>query len=254
MIPALEVENLTFGYTQGALFQGLTLSFVEGEFTAILGRNGAGKTTLLKLLAGVLSPWSDGVRVYREAMSLIPARKRARLIGFVPQERLAKVPLTVREIVTLGRLPYLGTFSKLSLNDEAVISRELSALSLNGLANRKFSELSGGERQRVLIARALVQEPKILLLDEPTAHLDLQFQKEIMDTLESLSVNRSLTVIFAMHNVSLALRYAKRIVLLEQGRVMADGAPEEIRASGVLESVYGSGITLLEEKEAEVKV
>lgn len=254
MASALQVCNLDFGYLRRfPLFKELNLAFSEGEFTAILGRNGAGKTTLLKLLSGILLPWSNGVLLFGEPLKRVGKLRRARLIGFVPQERSANVPLSAREIVSLGRLPYVGTFSRLTDKDESIIEREITALSLSGVCEKKFSELSGGERQRVLIARALVQEPKILLLDEPTAHLDLNFQKEIMDKLCELSCERGLTVIFTMHNVSLALRYAKRVVLLHEGRVVADGTPSEIMQSPVLADIYSDGLSLLapilEEKE-----
>ncbi len=253
MADVLEVRNLTFRYSLGRnLFSDLTLSFAEGEFTAILGRNGAGKTTLLKILSGTLQSWHNGVRLFGELTRVIPPRRRAKLIGYVPQERPANVPLTVREIVELGRIPYVGSFSRLTAADEHVISREMSAFSLDTLACKKFSELSGGERQRVLIARALAQEPRILLLDEPTAHLDLNFQKEIMDILEELSSERGLTVIFTMHNVSLALRYARRVVLLHEGRVVADGTSTEISKSPVLEGIYSEGLALLETLPKEV--
>jgi len=254
MAKVLEANNLSFGYGRTPLFRELSLAFTEGEFTAILGRNGAGKTTLLKLLSGLLVPNSGVVRVYGKNLSVLSARERARLVAFVPQERLANVPLTVREVVSLGRLPYLCPLARFGVSDMEVVRREMSALSLNRLADRKFSELSGGERQRVLIARALVQEPKILLLDEPTAHLDLQFQKEIMDSLEELSLERKLTVVFAMHNVSLALRYARRTLLLEQGQILMDGTPYKIQRSGLLEVVYGAGVSLLGEMKVEARI
>ncbi len=252
MRTALEIKNLTFGYGRTRLFQGLNLSFAEGEFTAILGRNGAGKTSLLRVIAGIIPSCGDSVEVFGKAVSSIPPRERAKLIAFVPQERTAHIPLTVYDILTLGRVPHLSFFFRLSDYDLNCIQQELQELLLEPLARRKFSELSGGERQRVIIARALVQEPRIILLDEPTANLDLNYQKEIMDKLTSVQLERGLTVLFTMHNVSLAFKYAKRIVLIDKGYVIADASPDEIWASGILSTIYADGISLLDAIGSEV--
>jgi len=171
------------------------------------------------------------------------------MMGVVSQERSSRVPLTVEEVVTLGRLPYLSPLRPLGGEDRAAVEATLRDFSLADLAQRPFSELSGGERQRVLLARALAQRPQILLLDEPTAHLDLNYQKEIMDALLRWRRERGITIVVTMHDLSLAGAYAERLILLDKGRIVAEGSSAEVLRQEILESVYRTAVTLVPRDE-----
>ena len=232
------------GYGRTTFFSRFDFTVEEGEFVAAVGPNGAGKTTLLRVFTGSLPLWGGNVRVMGTDIGQMPPRLRGRILGVVAQERDARVPLTVREVVLLGRLPHLSPLAPLSSVDAAAVERALHELALNDFAHRPFHELSGGERQRVMLARALAQQPRILLLDEPTAHLDLSFQKEIMDSLLRWRREKGITVLLTMHNLSLAGAYADRLVLLDAGRIVADGKPCDVLTVEILEPVYRTRMRL----------
>lgn len=215
----------------------------------MIGPNGAGKTTVVRLFTDSLPVWRGEARILGRALREITPRKRAHMMGVVSQERSSRVPLTVEEVVTLGRLPYLSPLRPLGGEDRAAVEATLRDFSLADLAQRPFSELSGGERQRVLLARALAQRPQILLLDEPTAHLDLNYQKEIMDALLRWRRERGITIVVTMHDLSLAGAYAERLILLDKGRIVAEGSSAEVLRQEILESVYRTAVTLVPRDE-----
>ena len=234
----LEVLGVSFRYDSVPALEGVTFSIRAGELTAIVGPNGAGKTTLLKCINRVLRPLKGAVLLDGRDLSGLPRREIAKLMGFLPQEQVNPVPLRVLDVVLLGRTPYLRKLAQPGRRDIEVAHSALEAVGIKHLADRLFSELSGGERRKVLLARALAQEPKALLLDEPTAHLDLRSQIEVMELLRSLA-GRGLAVLMATHDLNLASRFADKIIMLKEGRVLAIGKPDEVLTEENIMEVYG---------------
>jgi len=240
----IRFQELSFAYNGRSVLEEISLAISPGERIALLGPNGAGKTTLIKLISGVLPPskgsiWLDGHKVHS-----LPRRDVARLIAVVPQEFVVPFAFTTQEIVELGRTVYLRALSSLRASDRRAIEKALALTDTIHLRHRIFNELSGGERQRVVIAMALAQEPKILLLDEPTQHLDITRQAEILDLVVQLNCDRGLTVLAAIHDLNLAAMYFSRILVLHRGTVIADGSPSNVFRLEVLEKAYEGPVNI----------
>jgi iron complex transport system ATP-binding protein len=238
----LEAAGVEFAYDAGpparAVFRGLDVAVEPGEFLGILGPNGSGKTTLLKLLCGLLSPARGEVRLDGRSLASLSPRARAREIAFVPPEAAADVPFTVLEAVLMGRFARQGAFAFDAEEDVAVARRSLERVDALAFEARFLFELSAGERQRVLVARALAQEPRVLLLDEPTSHLDVGHQVAMYALVEALNRESGLTVLVVSHDLNLAASHCRRLVLLDGGAVVRSGEPAEILKREVLEAVY----------------
>jgi len=234
----LRAGGLCFGYAGAALFAQLELRIAPGEMVALIGPNGSGKTTLMKLLAGTLRASEGGVTLDGAAVAGMPARARARRIAVVPQEGHLAFDFTVREAVLMGRTAHLGPLGIEGPADLTAATEALQRTGTRHLAARMLSRLSGGERQLVVIARALAQQPDWLLLDEPTAFLDIRHRLEIFALLSRLNQQEGLTIVTTSHDINLAARYCRRIVLLKGGRIRADGTPAEVFQAGVLSDVY----------------
>jgi iron complex transport system ATP-binding protein len=204
---------------------GLTL--VPGGWTTLIGRNGAGKTTMLRAIAGLV-PYAGSIAVDGRQVREMSPRERARVLALVPQSPLLPADMTVREYVMLGRTPYLGFLGRPGRRDDSAVQQSIDSLGLGALSQRRLDALSGGERQRTVLARALAQQAPVLLLDEPTTALDVGRQQEVLDLVWTLRAERSLTVLGAMHDLTLAGQYADRLVLVDGGRVVADGAPGDV--------------------------
>lgn len=237
--PALRLDAVTFAYRHTPIFDRFQLSVAEGEMLGILGPNGTGKTTLLRLAAGSLRPGSGTVESLGRNLGTIPPRERARTIGVVPQESHLFFDFNVGEVVLMGRGPHLGFLGLEGPRDREIAQAVMARTDVLHLADRPFRTLSGGERQRVVVARALAQQPRILLLDEPTAFLDLKHQVAIYGLLERLNREEGLTLVVATHDVNLAARYCRRLLLLHRGRIHADGTPAEVLRSENLRTVFG---------------
>lgn len=226
------------------MLDGLALSVQKGSFTAIIGPNGSGKTTLLKLLTGVLVPQRGeilfGSRYLREYSRLGLARQMA----VVSQEADGGVLFTVEELVGMGRTPFLGRFQSESPVDRQIVAEALEMTGCLHLRERMAGELSGGERQRVAIARALAQQPEILFLDEPTCHLDIGYQQEILDLVKELQAARGMTVLAVLHDLNLAAYYADTLLLLHDGKVEAAGTPSEVITADNLAAVYRTQVVV----------
>lgn len=242
MAPTARIENLAFGYPDtGPVLTGVNLSVAAGEFLGIVGPNGAGKSTLLALMSGYLRPGAGRVELFGRPLGGWKRRDLARKVAVVPQSEVWSFPFRVSEVVLMGRTPYLGGVLALEgPEDIAAAQRALDAVGLADLACRPLDHLSGGERQMVLVARALAQEPELLLLDEPTASLDLAHQQEIFRLLTRLNSERGLTTVVVTHDLNLAALYCDRLVVLHQGRVAAEGSPAEILQASLLSAVYAA--------------
>ena len=238
----LRAGALGFGYAEALLFSGLEIGIAPGEMVALIGPNGSGKTSLLKLLAGTLRPAQGGVTLDGTPVSGMPARTRARKIAVVPQETYPVFDFTVRETVLMGRTAHLGALGIESAADLAAADEALQRTGTRHLAGRMLSHLSGGERQLVVIARALAQRPSWLLLDEPTAFLDIRHRLEIYQLLARLNQEQGLTIVTTSHDINLAARFCRRVVLLKEGRIRADGPPVEVFQAAVLSDVYETAL------------
>jgi len=240
--PLIEARGLSFRHPGGParLFHDLSLSLRSGEFAGILGPNGSGKTTLLRLLAGLLRPDAGEVILEEARLDALSPRLRARIIAVVLQEPSLLFNFSVLEVALMGRAPHLGLWGLEGADDFAAARRALAEVDLAGCENRPVQELSSGERQRVFLARALAQEPRALLLDEPTAFLDLKHALGLYEILRRLNRERGLTVVTVSHDLSLAARYAGRLILLDRGRIAADGAPGDVVTPARLREVYGA--------------
>lgn len=235
---AFEVRHLRFKYLNNAVLDDLSFTIDGGDFFGIIGPNGAGKSTLLRILGRVLDGQPGTVRVFGRDISAYSGKERARLIGFVPQETHFGLDFTVLDVIKMGRYPHLPMLALGDERDPTSVEQAVTAADISALKGRMVDSLSSGERQRVIIARALAQQPKVLLLDEPTSHLDLKHQVEIMELLKRLNVS-GLTVILVSHDLNLASLYCSRILLLNRGRIEAIDRPGKIVSREWLAQVYG---------------
>ncbi len=235
----LKIEGVSFRYDAEWILKDISLTIGRGELWGILGPNGSGKTTLLNLIDGIISPQKGAIKVEGIAVGKIQRRNLAKLIAVVPQETAWIFPLTVEEVVLMGRTPHLGRCEFESKQDFDVARSAMEATDVLGFSSRLIQSLSGGERQRVLIARALAQQPKMLLLDEPTSSLDIAHQIRIFELLRRLSEESGLTVLAATHDMNLASLYCNRIALLHKGDFYSNGTPEEALTQKSIRDVYG---------------
>ena len=235
----LKGRGLTYTHRRGdrPAVEEISLSVRPGRLLAVVGPNGAGKTTLLKLLSGSLTPQAGEVRLDGRRLGDFGDRERARALAVVPQSESSPFPVTVREMVEMGRYAHLGAWERAAARDHAVVDRALERCAVTQFADRQIDELSGGEHQRARIARSLAQEAPILLLDEPTGGLDLRYRMELFHLLRELRAD-GLAVMVITHDLNLAARFADHLLLLEQGRRRASGAPGEVLSRETLEGVY----------------
>ena len=248
----LKAEGIDFAYRERPVLQEIDLAVARGELVGILGPNGVGKSTLLRVLSGHLAPSRGEVRLKDRRLASLSRRMIARGMAFVPQIPDLTFPFTCREVVAMGRFARLGHFGLEGPEDREVVDRVMDLTGTRELADRSVTELSGGEQQRVMLAQALAQEGEILLLDEPTSHLDIRYQVEVMDLLHHLNRDQGITVILTIHQLNLAARYCARLVLLDQGRIAADGSPDQVLTFEILEKVFHTPV--LVEQHPHLKV
>jgi len=234
----LAVDGVTFGYERQPLLYDVHVQVRKGEMVGLLGPNGSGKTTLLRLVSGVLQPQQGRILLDGRKLQDWGRRGVAQRIAVVPQELHVPFAYTVEQLVNLGRTPFVNLLGSNSRQESIVVQDAMQAADVTPLANRIFNELSGGERQRVIVAMALAQQPKLLLLDEPTSHLDIKYQIDILELAQRLNRERGVTVIAAMHDLNLAARYFPRLLLFQRG-VVADAGPAEVLEPHLLKRVYG---------------
>jgi iron complex transport system ATP-binding protein len=237
--PLLQLDHVTAGYGRREALRDVTVEVAAGEVVGLIGPNGSGKTTLLRVASRALKPSSGGVRVAgRDPYGLRP-REAARLVAVVPQELAAAFPFTVRETVLLGRAPYLSPWGGGSEEDWAQARRAMEVADVAHLADRPLDELSGGERQRAVIAQALAQDAPVVLMDEPTTHLDLRHIVEALQLVAAMARDQSKAVLVVFHDLNLAAAVCDRVYALAGGRVVVAGAPGKVLTRQFLAEVYG---------------
>jgi len=246
--PAYALGEMTFGYAtrsydqSESVLKDFTCSIDSGKILGILGPNGSGKSTLLKILARVLRPQHGTIELFGNPLSLLSQADVARRVALVPQETMQIFPFTIAEMVLMGRFPHhrgWGGWHWEDADDWRIAHEAMEDLDVTHLGARLVTDVSGGERQRAVIARALTQQPQVLLLDEPTAFLDLHHQLDIARILRRLNRERGLTVILVSHDLNLASQYCDQLMLLHHGRIVEVGSPQDILRPDLLESVYG---------------
>lgn len=238
----MRVDNLHAGYNGSEILKGVSLDLAQGDFVGVIGPNGSGKTTLLRSMSRTLPPISGRVELDGRDVYSTPAREFARRVAVVPQDVYVAFDFTVLEIALMGRSPRMGRFAVESSRDVSIALDALRRTGTDHLKDRPMNALSGGERQRVMVARALAQEPEILLLDEPTSHLDISFQFEIMDLVKSLNREHSLTVLAVLHDLNLASQYCDRLVLIGGGAIQSSGGPQDVISAENIRRVYGAEV------------
>ena len=250
---AVAAENVSVYAGAKRLIDDVSFAVGLGEWVSILGPNGAGKTTTLRALAG-LTRCSGRVVVLGEETASLSPRAIAGLMAVVPQQPIIPLEMTVAEYVLLGRTPHLRLLAQEGTADSGIAAGAIARLGLEPFSPRHLGSLSGGELQRALIARALAQEAPILLLDEPTASLDIGHQQEVLELVEELRREASLTVIATMHDLTLAAQYGDRIILLEGGRVISDGEPTQVLSAEKIETLYRATVRLVFDEDRLIGV
>jgi len=234
----LKIENLAGGYYKEEVIKDVSLDVVSGDFMGIIGPNGSGKTTLLRLTTRILKPSSGKVYFRNQDILAMELKEFCRKVAFVSQDIATDFSFTVMEITLMGRIPHLKRLQFETKKDIEIAEEALRLTDTLRLKNRHINELSAGERQRVTIAQALAQEPELLLLDEPTSHLDIGHQIQVMDLLKRLNHDKNLTIAMILHDLNLAGAYCNRIALLDKGRIFKEGHVEEVLTYQNIEAVY----------------
>ena len=250
MIPAIQTRDLSFSYKARAVLHAVSLTVASGEMVGIVGPNGSGKTTLLKILSAVLRGRGE-VKLDGRNIESYSKQDLSRIFAVVQQESRVNFPYTAAEIVLMGRAGYHSAFALEGKKDLEVARASMNLTDSLALANRYLHELSGGEKQRVLIARALAQEPVILLLDEPSAFLDLKHQVQVFELLRRLNRERGLTVVAALHDLNLASLFFSRLIMLREGRIYRDGPPKNVLTEKTIDEVYGIRVRVEQDASGE---
>jgi iron complex transport system ATP-binding protein len=241
-----QVNNLRFSYGQTPVIRDLNFSLREGEWLTVLGPNGSGKSTLISVLLRILEKNGGSVTYEGRDLETWKRKELAQRIAVVYQKNEVPFGFSVREIIEMGRYPHQGKWHHWSEGDEKAIGRAVSLTRVEKFLEKNFNELSGGEQQRVLIARAIAQEPEVLILDEPIAHLDLRFQYEVLHLCQKLKKEQGLTILSVLHEINLAAEFSDRMLLMNKGFVLAKGTPAEVIKPGHIHDAYGINIEIVE--------
>lgn len=240
----LSLDRVSFHYGTRVVIDNVTLQIPRQSFFALIGPNGSGKTTLLRLMSRTLEPRKGEIRLEGRKLPDFTARQLAQKIAVITSEQYFEFPFSVFEIVAMGRYPHLDRFARMSQLDEDTIDQALRLTQTESLRLRAISELSSGERQRVLIARALAQQPSILMLDEPNAHLDIHHQVAIFNLLRRLNRGRLMTILVVLHDLTAASAFCEKLILLQAGRLVKVGTPKEVLTSELIRQCYGAEVSV----------
>lgn len=234
----IDVQKLKFSYPQKLVLQDVSLHLEKGDFCAIVGPNGSGKTTLLKLMTGLLQPQGGTVQVGGKLLNLLSAMEKARLMAYVAQRQEVVFDFSVFDTVLMGRNPHQSRWETASSHDVKVVEEVLQLTGLADYRNRMLTELSGGEVQRVMIARAMVQQTPVILLDEPLSNLDITYQFEVMDILQHLNKQNNTTVVIILHDLSFVKKYAHKVLMLQKGSLRHFGPVDEVLTEPNVREVF----------------
>ncbi len=239
----LEVQDLSFEYRTDKIIEDINFELQQGQILGIIGPNGSGKSTLLKLISNIL-PYQQGkIKLFNKNLINYKRKELAKRMAVLPQNTQIDFDFKAREIVEMGRYPYINYWRGLSQEDHRIVNQALAMTNIFDLVEKRIKNISGGERQRVLLARALAQDPSLLLLDEPTAALDINYQLEIFKILEKL-VTKKVTVVIVLHDLNLASQYCDRLILLKEGTIHKEGSPQEVITTANIEDVYGCKVNV----------
>ncbi len=241
----IQVQDLHFGYNDLEIIQGIDLQLDTPKFIGIIGANGCGKTTLLKNISGYYTPWRGRILINNKNIQQLSGKERAQMIGFVPQNISDDFTFTCYDLVMMGRIPYLRRFQRERQMDREIVRRTMELTHTWDYRNRHSSGLSGGEQQRVYIARALAQQPRILLLDEPISHLDIKFQVETMNLLKELA-NSGILVLAVLHDINLASQFCDEIILMKEGAILSQGKSPEVLIGKNIHQAFAIHVEILE--------
>ncbi len=233
----LRIKNMSFSYGREKILKNLSAEIKDGEFFGIIGPNGSGKTTLLKVITKILKPSSGSIMLNGEDIKKIPASQYAKSVSFLPSDIEVSFSYTVEEFVAMGRFPYTGRYGNVSAEDRNKVRDVLEKFGIGSYDSRNIQELSDGEKQRVFLAQAIVQEPSVIILDEPTSHLDIGHSFKILDIIKG--INRTgITVISVLHDLNLASEYCTQLLMLKNGEIFSQGSSEEVLTYANIEQVY----------------
>jgi iron complex transport system ATP-binding protein len=246
---AIRLTRVTAGYGAGTVLDAVDFELEDGGMAALLGPNGAGKSTLFKVVTGLMKPRTGSVSLFGRPVESLHAADRARLVGVVPQEVEVPMPFSVEAFVLMGRTARINRWSGVSKNDRLAAERAMELTDVTGLRHRPVTELSGGERQRAVVAMVLAQEPKLILLDEATSHLDINHRLDIMRIVQRLNRDGGVTILLTSHDLNLAASFCPRILLMDHGRLVASGTPESVLTEERLGQVYHCAIRVRRDPE-----
>lgn len=239
---SLSLQKVSLGYNRHPVLQDISFEAKQGEILGVIGPNGSGKSTLIRGISRTIQMISGKIFLNGKDISGFHRLDLARMVAVVPQSPSLPEMFTAREIVMMGRTPHLGFLRYEGERDLGIVRKAMADTHTLELADRRVSDLSGGERQRLLIARALTQEPKVLLLDEPTAHLDINHQIEILSLIRKLCYSQPLLTVMAIHDLNIAAQYCSRLIMLNKGRVFCEGTPQEVIKTENIREVYGAEV------------
>ncbi len=243
----LELKEVYFGHrhSKSEILKGIEFSLREGEMTTILGPNGSGKTTLFKCICGLWEPQKGSILFNNKDILKLTFEQRARICAVVPQEHEPPFPYSVLDAVLMGRVSRVSLFSSPSKSDYLKAEEAIDIVGINHLKDRPYTKISGGERQLVLIARALAQEAPLLVLDEPTSHLDFRNQVLILNKVKEIARQKGLTVLMTLHDPNLAILFSERIIMLKEGVIFANGLPQDVITADNLKNVYKINVSII---------
>lgn len=242
----LAVKKLNHVYGGFKALEDVTFNLEEGDFLGLLGPNGSGKTTLIHCLCGLMKPTSGTVNLDGARLDLMDRKEMARKVSLVPQSTMISFDFSVQEIIMMGRNPYLGRYWLEGKNDREIVNSVIKEIGIEHLAQRSARTLSGGELQKVILARALAQSTRLMLLDEPTVHLDVKNQIEIMELLKKFNEERGITILTVLHDLNLAAQYCKKLILMKQGRIIDIGSPREVLNTTNIREAYNIEVIVKE--------